>query len=88
MDSTRVSFGPRVFLMEEIMNGIELYLVILWALIIGFALGYLFWRPKKVGSFTINYSDPEKDLCTLELKEDIDTIDKLRDMMLEVHVIR
>ena len=70
------------------MNGTELYLVLAAVLIIGFVLGLLTGRPKKVGSFTINYTDPEKDLCQLELTSDLDEIDKLKVMSLTVKVIK
>ena len=70
------------------MNGMELYLVFGAVLIIGFIFGYLVGRPKKVGSFTINYTDPQKDLCKLELNEDLDVIDKLKTMTLAVKVIK
>ena len=69
------------------MSGIELYIVTVIVFIIGLALGYLLGRPKKVGSFTINYTDPQKDLCQLELTSDLDVIDKLKRMELDVKVI-
>lgn len=70
------------------MNGVELYLIMTLVFIIGFVFGYLVTKAKKVGTFTINYSDPEKDLCQLELTEDLDTIDKLRNVSLKIRVIK
>ena len=58
--------------------------------IVFLGLGFIFDRiltRHHVGTFTINYNDPEKDLCTLNLEKDLDYIDSLRTMELEVKVI-
>lgn len=70
------------------MSGYELYLLIALVAVIGFVLGWLSNNVKKVGTFTINYSDPEKDLCELRLDKDLPEIDKLHRIALDVKVIK
>jgi len=58
--------------------------------VIGWGLGFIFDRVlthHHVGTFTINYEDPEKDLCTLSLDKDLGQIQKLHTMELDVKVI-
>lgn len=54
--------------------------------VIGFTLGWLVGLPKPSGSFQINHSDPTKDLCTLELEQDLDKIEAKKTMTLKVIV--
>lgn len=54
--------------------------------VIGFTLGWLVGLPKPTGSFQINHSDPTKDLCTLELEQDLDKIEAKKTMTLKVIV--
>ena len=56
--------------------------------VIGFTLGWLVGLPKPSGSFQINHSDPTKDLCTLELEQDLDKIEAKKTMTLRVRVIK
>ena len=70
------------------MNGYELYLILALVFILGFGIGFIIRWPKKVGTFTINYSDPEKDLCELRLDKDLPEIDKLYRIALDVKVIK
>lgn len=71
------------------MSGKELILLAAVAIVF-LGLGVIFDRVlthHRVGSFTINYNDPEKDLCTLNLEKDLDYIDSLRTMELDVKVV-
>lgn len=62
------------------------------ALIIIYALHF---KPKKsspelpcLGTFVINHTDPEKDLCTLALEPDsLEEIEKNEVMLIKIHVI-
>ena len=65
-------------------------LIVAAVLAIGIALGIIFDRVlthHHVGTFTINYEDPETDLCTLRLDKDLGQIQKLRTMELDIKVI-
>ena len=65
-------------------------LLVCATLVLGIILGIIFDRVltrHHVGTFTINYEDPIRDLCTLSLDKDINEIDKLRTMELDVRVI-
>jgi hypothetical protein len=62
-------------------------IIALVAIIVGMVLGYLLARGCRVGKFTINYTDPAKDLCRLELWKDLDVIDKHHTITLNVEVI-
>lgn len=44
-------------------------------------------EPVHVGTFVINTCDPTKDLCTLQLDADLDTISKETSVTFGVHVI-
>lgn len=52
----------------------------------------LYWvfaeRKKAVGSFVIDFSDPMKDICRLELDEDINVIYTMKHITLNVKTIR
>lgn len=63
-------------------------IIALIAVIIGMVLGYLVARGSEVGKFTINYSDPAKDLVRLTLDKDLDQIDKHHSITLRVEVIK
>lgn len=56
-----------------------------------FVGGLLFWlytKPKKPsGSFVIDFSDPMKDVCTLEMDEDLNDIYTKKCIMLKVRVV-
>lgn len=54
----------------------------------GLALGWLIGLPKPTGSFTINHSDPTKDLCTLELGEDLDKVESRKTLTLKVVTLK
>ena len=71
------------------MSGKELILLVAVAIVF-LGLGVIFDRVlthHHVGSFTINYNDPEKDLCTLNLEKDLDYIDSLQTLELDVKVV-
>ena len=56
---------------------------------VGALLYYAFTRPKKpVGSFIIDFSDPMKDVCRLELVEDINDIYAMKSIVLKVKTVR
>ena len=60
-------------------------------LIIGICIGYIICRVRtnhRVGSFIINYSNPEMDLVKLELDRDLDYIEKQHEIEFEVRIIR
>lgn len=60
-------------------------------LIIGICIGYIICRVRtihRVGSFIINYSNPEMDLVKLELDKDLDFIEKQREIEFEVRIIK
>ena len=61
-------------------------LVPLLTYLFGFIMGLLTNRRKAVGTFTINHSDPEVDLCRLNLDEDLDFIENSKSMLLKVVV--
>lgn len=44
-------------------------------------------KPLRVGTFVINTCDPTKDLCTLQLDADLDTISKETSVIFDVYVI-
>lgn len=52
----------------------------------------LYWvfaeRKKAVGSFVIDFSDPMKDICRLELDEDINVIYTMKHITLNVKTVR
>lgn len=61
--------------------------------LIGIFVGaLLYWvfvdRKHKVGSFVIDFSDPMKDVCRLELDEDINVIYTMKDITLKVKTTR
>lgn len=56
-------------------------------LVAGGVLSYIFFRffkKKPSGSFVIDFSDPMKDVCTLELDENINAIYKKKQIVLRV----
>ena len=56
---------------------------------VGALLYYAFTKPKKpVGSFIIDFSDPMKDVCRLELDEDINDIYAMKSIVLKVKTVR
>lgn len=60
-------------------------------LILGICIGYIVCRVRtyhRVGSFIINYSNPEMDLVKLELDKDLDYIEKQHEIEFEVRIIR
>lgn len=60
-------------------------------LVIGICVGYILCRVRtyhRVGSFIINYSNPEMDLVKLELDKDLDYIEKQREIEFEVRIIK
>lgn len=59
-------------------------------LIIGGCIGYIVCRVRtnhRVGSFIINYSNPEMDLVKLELDKDLDYIEKQHEIEFKVRII-
>lgn len=61
--------------------------------LIGIFVGaLLYWvfaeRKKAVGSFIIDFSDPMKDVCRLELDEDINVIYTMKNITLNVKTVR
>lgn len=52
----------------------------------GFFSGLLFSHKSTMGVLRINHSDPSKDLVTLELENDLDYIEKHKEMVLKVSV--
>lgn len=56
----------------------------------GVLLGiFLYWLTKTLtrkigGRFVINQSDPLKDICTLELTEDLDEVIKHKELILKI----
>ena len=58
-------------------------------LVLGFAMGYLRGRIRKinrVGTFTINYDDPTKELLGFRFEKDLPEIEKSRYISFEVIV--
>lgn len=71
------------------MDSKELILLITVAVVflgLGIVIDRILTR-HRVGTFTINYNDPEKDLCTLNLEKDLDYIETLYKMELDVKVV-
>lgn len=61
--------------------------------LIGMFVGaFLYWifgeRKTKSGSFVIDFSDPMKDVCRLELDEDLNEIYRKKHITLKVKTIR
>ena len=58
--------------------------------ILGLVLGFIFDRFSRhhVGSFVINYSNPDTDLVKVELEEDLDYLDRQKTIEFDVKVIR
>ena len=52
----------------------------------GFVSGLLFSHKSTMGTLRINHSDPSKDLVTLELENDLDYIEKHKEMVLGIKV--
>lgn len=51
-------------------------------------LCYIFLKRKKPsGTFVMDFSDPMKDICKLELDEDLDTIYKKKQIILNVKTL-
>ena len=65
---------------------VQIWLIIACCLIIGFVIGRLIPSNKPVGTFTINHSDPQVDLCNLKLEEDLDYIENHKTMVLKIVV--
>lgn len=66
-------------------------LLVVAVLILGIALGFIFDRVlmrHHVGSFVINYSNPEADLVKLELDKDLDYIEKQHEIEFDVRIIK
>ena len=66
-------------------------LLVVAVLILGIALGFIFDRVltrHHVGSFIINYSNPEVDLVKLELDKDLDYIEKQHEIEFDVRIIK
>lgn len=54
---------------------------------VGGLLYYVFCERKKPsGSFVIDFSDPNKDVCTLELEEHLDSIYSKKQIVLTVKI--
>lgn len=72
--------------MTEVVIALTVFLLGLWA---GFCIAGL-GRSKKdnyAGSFVIDLSDPMKDICRLELEEDLDSIYSKKQITLLVKTI-
>lgn len=52
----------------------------------GFVSGLLFSHKSAMGTMRINHSDPSKDLVTIELENDLDYIEKHKEMVLCIKV--
>lgn len=65
-----------------------LLLVFLIGFIGGIALSYIFHRRKKPsGTFVLDFSDPMKDVCRLELEDSLDDIYNKKEIVFTVKVI-
>lgn len=54
---------------------------------VGCVLHYAFGKRKKFsGTFVIDFTDPMKDVCRLELDEDINTLYSRKDIVLKVKI--
>lgn len=56
-------------------------------IIVGIIISYIFFqftKRKPSGTFVIDLSDPMKDVCKLELEEDLETIYKKKQMILNI----
>lgn len=56
-------------------------------LIVGFAAGFIFAKtrkPKTSGTFVMDFSDPIKDVCRLELAEDLNVLYQKKYMTLTI----
>lgn len=62
----------------------EFFIGMIAGFVIGFSLSLLFRRKKPSGTFVMDFSDPAKDICTLELDENLDSIYKKKRIILKV----
>ena len=56
-------------------------------IVAGIIVSYIFFqfaKRKPSGTFVIDLSDPMKDVCKLELEEDLETIYKKKQMILNI----
>lgn len=65
---------------------LPLALIMCASFIFGFSFDMFRQRHKAVGTFTINHSDPQVDLCRLNLEKDLDYIENCDTMVLKVVV--
>lgn len=71
----------------NVLTYILIGVIVLQAVIIFRLLYCLSKEPVHVGTFVINTCDPTKDLCTLQLDADLDTISKQTSVTFSVYVI-
>ena len=60
---------------------------ILLGVVIGLLIAFVvskFRKPKTVGKFIMDFSDPMKDFCNLHLDEDLNVIYNMKYMTLEI----
>ena len=63
-------------------------LVALAAYVFGFLMGHFTYPKYVVGNFIINHALRDKDLCTLELQQDLEYIESHKYMTLNIKLIK